>query len=51
MVDLLRVEAALHVPMDVDGACWSGPKGKEKMKNKGKGKTDDPEGKGQRQER
>ena len=46
VVDLLRAEAALQVPMDVDGACWSGPKGKEKMKDKGKGKTDDPEGKG-----
>ena len=46
VVDLLRAEAALHVPMDVDGACWSGPKGKGKMKDKGKGKTDDPEGKG-----
>ena len=46
VVDLLRAEAALHVPMDVDGACWSGPKGEEKMKDKGKGKTDDPEGKG-----
>ena len=25
VVDLLRVEAALHMPMDVDGACMSGP--------------------------
>ena len=33
VVELLRVEAALHVPMDVDGACWSGPKGKGKMKD------------------
>ena len=34
------------MPMDVDGACLSGPKGKVKMKDKGKGKTDDPKGKG-----
>ena len=42
----LRAEAALHMPMDVDGACLSGPKGKGKMKDNGKGKTDDPQGKG-----
>ena len=44
MVVLLRAEAALHLPMDVDRACLSGPKGKGKMK--GKGKSDDPKGKG-----
>ena len=33
VVDLLRGEAALHMPMDVDGACLSGPKGKGKMKD------------------
>ena len=44
MVDLLRAEAALRMPMDVDGACRSGPEGKEKTK--GKGKTDDLEGMG-----
>ena len=48
VVDLLRAEAALHMPMDVDGAClMSGSKGKGKMKDKGKGKTDDPQGKGE----
>ena len=36
VVDLLRAEAALHMPMDVDGACMSG--------RKGKGKSDDPKG-------
>ena len=46
VVDLLRAEAALHMPMDVDGACLSGLKGKGKMKDKGKGKTNDPKGKG-----
>ena len=46
VVDLLRAEAALHMPMDVDGACLSGPEVKVKMKDKGKGKTDDPKGKG-----
>ena len=35
VVDLLRAEVALHVPMDVDGAFLRGPKGKEKMKDKG----------------
>ena len=45
VVDILRAEAALQMLMDVDGACLSGPKGKEKMKDKGKGKTDDLEGK------
>ena len=44
VVDLARAEAALHMPMDVDGACMSGPK--EKGKTKGKGKTDDLKGKG-----
>ena len=44
VVDILRAEAALRMPMDVDGACMSGLKGKEKTK--GKGKTDDPKGKG-----
>ena len=44
-VDLLRAEAAHHVPMDVDGACMSGPKGKEKTQ--GKGKTYDLKGKGE----
>ena len=44
VVDLLRVQAALHMPTDVDGACLSGPKSKGKMK--GKGKSDDPKGKG-----
>ena len=48
VVDLLRAEAALYLPMDVDGACMSGPKGKGKTK--GKGKSDDPKGKGQSQE-
>ena len=42
VVDLLRVEAALHMPMDVDGACMSGPKGKGRMKRKGK--SDDLQG-------
>ena len=46
VVDLLRAEAALHMPMDVDGACMSGPTGKGKMTDNGKGKTDDPKGKG-----
>ena len=40
VVDLLRAEAALHMPIDVDGASLSGPK------DKGKGKTDEPKGKG-----
>ena len=31
-MDLLRADAALHMPMDVDGACMSGPKGKERRK-------------------
>ena len=44
VVDLLRAEAALHMTMDVDGACMTGSKGKGKTK--GKGRTDDPEGKG-----
>ena len=35
VVALLRAEAALHMPVDVDGACMSGPKGKEKTKGKG----------------
>ena len=34
LVDLLRADAALHMPMDVDGACMSGPKGKERRKVK-----------------
>ena len=55
VVDLLRADAALHMPMDVDGACSSGPFGKGKMNDRGEGKTDDPtgkvHGKGQRQER
>ena len=46
VVDLLRAEAALHMLMDVDGACLSGPEGKGTMKDEGKGKTDDPKGKG-----
>ena len=25
VVDLLRTEAALHMPTDIDGACLSGP--------------------------
>ena len=45
-MDLLRAEAALHMPMDVDGVCLSGPEVKGKMKDKGKGKRDDPKGKG-----
>ena len=44
VVDLLRAEAALHMPMDVDGACMSGPKGKGKMK--GKVKPDEVKSKG-----
>ena len=44
-VDLLRVEATLHMPMDVDGACMSGPKGKGKTK--GESKSDDTTGQGQ----
>ena len=44
VLDLLRAEAALRVPMDVDGACMSGLKGKGKTK--GEGKSDDPRGKG-----
>ena len=44
VVDLLRAEATLRKPMDFDGACMCGPKGKEKTK--GKGKSDDPESKG-----
>ena len=36
VVDLLRAEAALHVPMDVDGVCMS--------RRKGKGRSDDPKG-------
>ena len=43
---IFSAEAALLVPMDVDGACLSGPKGNGKMKDKDKGKTDDPKGKG-----
>ena len=43
VVELLRAEAALHMPMEVDGAL-TGPKGKEKTK--GIGKPDDQEGKG-----
>ena len=39
VVDLLRAETALHLPMDVDGACLSGPKGTGGMKDKGKGNT------------
>ena len=35
VVDLLRAEAALHMPMDVDGACLRGPRGKGKMKEQG----------------
>ena len=45
VVDLLRPEAALHLPMDVDGACLSGhPEGEWKSKDKGKNKTHHPEG-------
>ena len=44
VVDLLRAEAALHMPMDVDGAYMTGPK--VKGKTKGKGKSDDQTGKG-----
>ena len=44
VVDLLRAEATLYVPMDVDGACLSGPKGKGKTKSQGK--SDDLKGKG-----
>ncbi len=43
VVDLLCAEAALHMPMDVDGAL-TGSKGKGK--NKGKGKPDDQKAKG-----
>ena len=43
VVDLLRAEAALHMPMDVDGAL-TGSKGKGKTK--GEGKSDDQKGKG-----
>ena len=43
VVDLLRVEAALHMPMDVDGACMSGPR--RKGKTKGTSKSDDQKGK------
>ena len=35
VVDLPRAEAALHMLMDVDGACMSGAEGEEKMKGKG----------------
>ena len=34
VVDLLRVEAALHMPMDVNGAGMRGPEGKGKTKGK-----------------
>ena len=44
VVDLLRAEAALLMPMDVDGACMSGPKGQGNTK--GKGKSDDTKGQG-----
>ena len=44
VVDLLRVEAALHMSNDVDGACMSGPKGQGKTK--GKSKFDDQKGEG-----
>ena len=47
VVDLLRAEAALHMPMDVAGACMSGPKGKGKTK--GKSKSDDQKSKGKSQ--
>ena len=43
VVDLLRAEAALHMPMDVDGALIGS---KAKGKAKGKGKPDDQKGKG-----
>ena len=43
VVDLLRAEAALRMPMDVDGAL---PRSKGKGKTKGKGKPDDQKGKG-----
>ena len=43
VVDLLRAEAALHMPMDVDGALTGS---KAKGKAKGKGKPDDQKGKG-----
>ena len=46
VVGLLRADAAPNMPMDVDGACLSGAKGKGEMKDKGKGKTDDAKGKG-----
>ena len=44
VVDLLWVEGALHMPMDVDGARKSGTKGKGKTK--GKSKSDDQKDKG-----
>ena len=44
VLDFLRAEGALRVPMDVDGACMSGSKGKGKTKRKGK--SDDPKGMG-----
>ena len=37
VVGLLRAEAALHMPMGVDGACLSGLGGKGRMKDKRKG--------------
>ena len=43
VVDLLRAEAALRMPMDVDGALTGS---KAKGKAKGKGKPDDQKGKG-----
>ena len=46
VVDLLRAEAALQMPMDVDGACRTSPKGKGNTK--GKGKSDDPKAKGKK---
>ena len=42
VMDLLRAEAALHMPMDVDEACMSKGKGK----TKGRGKSDDTKGQG-----
>ena len=44
VVDHLRAEAALHMPMGVDGACMTGPEGKGKTT--GQGKPDDQKGKG-----
>ena len=44
VLDLLRAEAALFLPMGVDGACMSGSKGKGMTK--GKGKSDDQKDKG-----